>query len=122
MVRRATTPPVARCSGHHDQRPPDTVSALRTPMPNGLAPSDHVLVVSFDAAGRPVVFEVEVYSESDGRGIDDLIDLDRNGRADLTVMNYDDGSWITNIYSAIGGRWRRASRALSNHDFPLYSG
>ena len=87
----------------------------------GLAPASHVLTVTFDETGRPIPFEAEGYFiERDG-GIDALVDLDRDGRADLIFMNYSDGYWITNIYSVSSGRWRRVSGQLAGRKFPLFT-
>lgn len=88
---------------------------------NGLAPKNHIVTVSFDGSGRPVPFEAEGYSSGDDRGISALVDLDRDGRADLVFMNFDDGYWITNVYSATGGRWRRVAGRLGGRTFPLYT-
>jgi hypothetical protein len=74
---------------------------------NGLAPSSHIFTLTFDARGRPVPFEADGYFQEDSRGIQDLVDLDGDRRAELVYMNFDDGYWITNLYEAEGGRWRR---------------
>ena len=57
--------------------------------------------------GRPVPFEADGYFQEDGRGIYDLVDLDGDRRAELVYMNFDDGYWVTNLYEAEAGRWRR---------------
>lgn len=88
---------------------------------NGLAPTNHILTITFDEQGRPVTFEADGYfQESDGK-IFDLVDLDRNGRADLIYMNFSDGYWITNIYEIRNARWRRISGRHGNRSYPLYT-
>jgi hypothetical protein len=88
---------------------------------NGLAPPEHLVAITFDAAGRPLPFEAEGYSDSDEHGVDELVDLDRNGQADLIFMNFSDGYWITNVYSVDRGRWRRAAGKSGGHTFPMYT-
>ena len=88
---------------------------------NGLAPPNHIITVSFDGSGRPVPFEAEGYSVGTDHGISALVDLDRNGHAEFVFMNFDDGYWITNVYSATGGRWRKVAERLARRTFPLYT-
>lgn len=88
---------------------------------NGLAPTSHLLAITFDDAGRPVTFAAEGYfQELDGQ-IFDVVDLNGNGRAELIYMNYDDGYWITNIYEVRNGRWRRIVGRHGNRRYPLYT-
>ena len=88
---------------------------------NGLAPSSHLYTLTFDARGRPVPFEADGYFQEDGRGIYDLVDLDGDRRAELVYMNFDDGYWVTNLYEAEGGRWRRVKGMHGAHSYPLYT-
>lgn len=88
---------------------------------NGLAPSAHMVSITFDAAGRPVPFEAEGYFEEKNNGIDSLVDLNRDGKADLVFMNFNDGYWITNVYSVKSGRWARMQGALFGRTFPLFT-
>jgi len=78
---------------------------------NGLAPTSHLFALTFDEKGRPVPFEADGYFQEDARGVFDLLDLDRDGRAELLYMNFDDGYWITTIYEIEGGHWRRVEGA-----------
>ncbi|HEX8557531.1 MAG TPA: hypothetical protein VF668_05490 [Pyrinomonadaceae bacterium] len=88
---------------------------------NGLAPTSHLFAVTFDARGRPVPFEADGYFEEDGRGLFDLVDLDGDGRAELVYMNFDRGYWVTNLYEAEGGRWRRVEGRHGARAYPLYT-
>lgn len=88
---------------------------------NGLAPSSHFYSLTFDARGRPVPFEADGYFQEDGRGIQDLVDLDGDRRAELIYMNFDDGYWVTNLYEVEGGRWRRVEGRHGDRSFPLYT-
>jgi hypothetical protein len=88
---------------------------------NGLAPSSHILTLMFDSTGRPVPFEAEGYYNTEKMNIAELVDMNRDGRAELVYMNYDDGYWITNIYEASGGRWQRIKGQFGKRTYPLFT-
>jgi hypothetical protein len=88
---------------------------------NGLAPSSHLVAVTFERNGRPVRFEAEGYFTPDRKGIPDLRDVDGDGRAELIYMNYSDGYWITHLYTTREARWRRIKGRFGGHEFPLYT-
>ncbi|HEX7313421.1 MAG TPA: hypothetical protein VF297_05845 [Pyrinomonadaceae bacterium] len=88
---------------------------------NGLAPTHHLFTLTFDEKGRPVPFEADGYFEEDARGIFELLDIDRDGRAELLYMNFDEGYWVTTLYEAEGGRWRRVEGAHGRRAYPLYT-
>ena len=89
---------------------------------NGLAPSSHLVVVTFEReTGRPVRFEAEGYFDADAKRIFDLRDMNGDGRAELIYMNYDDGYWITNLYTAANARWRRIKGRFGARAYPLYT-
>lgn len=88
---------------------------------NGLAPTSHILTITFDGTGRPVTFEAEGYFQDLDGKLFDLVDLNRNGRADLIYMNFDSGYWITNIYEVRDARWRRVAGRHGNRSYPLYT-
>jgi len=94
---------------------------LKATCGNGLAPDYHMIVVTFDSSGRPVPFEAEGYFEESREGIDSLVDLNRDGKADFIFMNFSDGYWITNIYELENARWNRVQGRLGSHSFPLYT-
>jgi len=54
-------------------------------------------------------------------GIDFLVDFNRDGKADLVFMNFDDGYWITNIYVLNDARWKRVTGPFGPRLFPLYT-
>jgi hypothetical protein len=88
---------------------------------NGLAPTTHLLAITFDDHGRPVTFEADGYfQEVDGK-IFDLVDIDHDGRAELIYMNFDDGYWITNIYEVRNARWQRIVGRHGRRVYPLYT-
>ena len=88
---------------------------------NGLAPSSHIVAVTFESDGRPARFEAEGYFDADAKGVFDLRDLDGDGRAELIYMNFDDGYWITHIYTARDARWRRIRGRFGARSYPLYT-
>lgn len=88
---------------------------------NGLAPSHHLIAVTFESDGRPARFEVEGYFDADRRGVFDLRDLDGDGRAELIYMNHSDGYWITNLYTATNARWQRVAGRFGTRAYPLYT-
>lgn len=88
---------------------------------NGLAPTHNLLALTFDERGRPVPFEADGYFQEDARGLFDLLDLDRDGRAELLYMNFDDGYWVTTLYEVEGGRWRRVAGVHARRTYPLYT-
>jgi hypothetical protein len=88
---------------------------------NGLAPTSHLLAITFDQDGRPITFEADGYFQELEDGIFDLVDLNRNGRAELIYMNFNDGYWITSIYEVRSARWRRIVGRHENRTYPLYT-
>jgi hypothetical protein len=88
---------------------------------NGLTPSARLIALMFDEQGRPILFEVNGYFSLLEDGIDSLVDMNRDGRAELIHMNYDDGYWITNIYTCQNGRWSRIQGVFAKKRFPLFT-
>lgn len=88
---------------------------------NGLAPPSHFVAVTFESDGRPVRFEAEGYFDADAKGIFDLRDLNGDGEAELIFMNFSDGYWITNLYTARNARWRRIKGRFGSRVYPLYT-
>lgn len=88
---------------------------------NGLAPPMHVLTLLFDRTGRPVPSEMDGYFEIDEHGLQDLIDLDGDGRAELIRQAYDDGYWITSAYEARDAHWHLVSGQHAARTFPIYT-
>jgi hypothetical protein len=88
---------------------------------NGLAPSNHLIAVTFESDGRPARFEIEGYFDAGRKGVFDLRDVDGDGRAELLYMNFNDGYWITNFYTARAARWRKIKGRFGGREFPLYT-
>jgi len=88
---------------------------------NGLAPTSHIFTLTFDEQGRPISFEADGYFEESNEGIADLVDLDRDGRAELIYMNFDDGYWITNLYEVENARWQLIKGQHGRRIYPLYT-
>jgi len=53
---------------------------------NGLAPTVNLIALMFDEQGRPIPFEADDYLHSLEDGLDSLVDLNRDGRADLIYI------------------------------------
>lgn len=45
-------------------------------------------------------------------GVDDLLDLQGNGRTQLLDMQFDSGYWITNLYQVKDARWQLRTRLV----------
>ena len=88
---------------------------------NGLAPSATLFALTFEASGRPVPFVAEGYFDADETRIADLVDLNRDGKAELIFMNFDDGYWITNLYRINNARWERIQGRFAGYQFPLFT-
>lgn len=88
---------------------------------NGLAPTNHLFTLTFDEQGRPVPFEADGYFEEDARGVFDLLDIDRDGHAELLYMKFGEGYWVTTLYEAEGGHWRRVEGTHGRRTYPLYT-
>jgi hypothetical protein len=88
---------------------------------NGLAPSQHLLIYLFDTQGRPFPLTVEGYFATDAKGLPDLLDLNRDGKAELVYMHYQQGVWITDLYLANNGFWKPVSGPFAGKTYPLYT-
>ncbi|MBL8203911.1 MAG: hypothetical protein JNM09_06740 [Blastocatellia bacterium] len=90
-------------------------------MGNGMAPTMHISTLTFDETGRPILFEIEGYFHAVNDGIFDVVDLDRDGLAEIIYLNHSDGYWVTNIYECSKARWTRVSGKHAERKFPLYT-
>ena len=88
---------------------------------NGLAPTTRLIFLTFDRKGDPTIFEGTGYYQTGPNGILDVADLDRDGRAELVHMLFDDGYWITNVYRVRNSRWSLVRGRFANMSFPLYT-
>jgi hypothetical protein len=94
---------------------------IRPTAGNGLAPTSHFFSLTFDEQGRPLPFEADGYFRYSTKGIFDLVDLNRDSRAELIYMNFDDGYWITNLYKVSGTKWQRVKGLHGHHSYPLHT-
>ena len=90
-------------------------------MGNGLAPTRHINTLTFDEVGRPVLFEIEGYFQEVDNGIFDVVDLNRDGHAEIIYMNHSAGYWVTNIYEINHARWQRIAGKHAERSYPLYT-
>lgn len=51
-------------------------------------------------------------------GVDDLLDLQGNGRTQLLDMQFDSGYWITNLYQVKDARWQRVHGWFGRLSYP----
>lgn len=86
---------------------------------NGLAPSQHLTVLSFDQKGQVIPWQIEGYFTTDQQGIVDLLDLNGNGRAELVYMSYGEGYWQTVLYEIEDGRWKQIRGQFAGKNYPL---
>lgn len=94
---------------------------LAATLGNGTAPTMHITTLTFDDAGRPILFEIEGYFHAVKDGIFDVVDLDRDGLAEIIYLNHSDGYWVTNIYECSKARWARINGKHAERKFPLYT-
>lgn len=88
---------------------------------NGLAPTSHFVSLTFDRMGRPIPFRAEGYFEDRKGKLFDLVDIDKDGRAELLYMNFDDGYWITNFYQVKNAKWQKVKGKLGTRKYPLFT-
>ncbi|MBS1811607.1 MAG: hypothetical protein JST84_25825 [Acidobacteria bacterium] len=94
---------------------------LAATMGNGTAPTMHITTLTFDESGRPILFEIEGYFHAVKDGIFDVVDMDRDGAAEIIYLNHSDGYWVTNIYECSNARWTRVNGKHAERKFPLYT-
>ena len=90
-------------------------------MGNGTAPTRHIETLTFDNAGRPILFEIEGYFHEVADGIFDVVDLDSDDHAEIIYMNHSNGYWVTSIYEINNARWKRMNGKHAERNFPLYT-
>lgn len=84
----------------------------------GLAPSAQYIIFTFLKNGRPCVFEPWGFYTATDTGVDDLLDLQGNGRTQLLDMQFDSGYWITNLYQVKDARWQRVHGWFGRLSYP----
>ncbi len=90
-------------------------------MGNGMAPTRHIDTLTFDDAGRPILFEIEGYFHEVADGIFDVVDLNSDDHAEIIYMNHSNGYWVTSIYEASNARWKRMNGKHVERSYPLYT-
>ena len=90
-------------------------------MGNGTAPTRHIDTLTFDDAGRPILFEIEGYFHEVADGIFDVVDLDSDDHAEIIYMNHSNGYWVTSIYEINNARWKRTNGKHAERSYPLYT-
>jgi hypothetical protein len=88
---------------------------------NGSAPSSYLLTLMFAGDGRPVPSEFDGYFEADRWGVKELLDLNRDGHAELVRQSFNHGYWITSLYEARDGHWFLVHGKRGARSFPLYT-
>ena len=87
---------------------------------NGLAPQSEILTVLFDAKGHPVFTAQAGYFEmTTNNQIEDFLDLNHDGRAELAVMHFGDGYWTTDLYEARQASWQKVEGRFGQFTFPM---
>lgn len=94
---------------------------------NGLLPTNVLSILTFDAQGRPLLWQAGQNVTAEKDGIAQLVDLDRDGKAELITEHFDDegfahaeGYVITDVYKLENSRWRRLSQ-LGEVALPVYA-
>jgi len=95
---------------------------------NGFLPYSILSIITFDSQGLPVLLQDGQDVEAKNDRVTEIVDLDRDGRAELIATHYDnddgkdkwDGYFITDIYKVEDAHWRRLS-LYENYSFPVYA-
>jgi hypothetical protein len=83
----------------------DYVIVGRTPFGNGrLAPLGQVTILLMDLDGLPSPHEISFYHDFKGLP-PQLVDLNRDGRAELIVSEYDESAWDSRVGAFCSGHW-----------------
>lgn len=85
---------------------------------NGLAPNAFLILMTFNQQGRPCVFQSDGFYTASETGIDDLLDLQRNGHTQLLDMQFDSGYWITSLYQVKDAKWQRVHGWFGKLSYP----
>ncbi|WP_347254471.1 hypothetical protein [Leminorella grimontii] len=85
---------------------------------NGMAPTSRLEIITFERGGRPVLLETWGFYRASEKGVDDLLDLKKDGRAQLLTMKFSDGYWITDLYQVNDARWQRVSGRFGRLTYP----
>lgn len=87
-----------------------------------LAPWSRLFFLLFDTAGHPVPWQMYgFFTESKGKTVEDLLDINGDGRAELLDMQSGEHYWSTGLYEARDARWRRVEGRWGGFRFPLWT-
>lgn len=87
---------------------------------NGLAAPLAVSVITFDAQGRPLLFNKSSYFDlGEQPGVGALRDLDGDGKAEWLDMRFGNGYWATRVYQARQGQWQTVGK-LAGQSYPQF--
>jgi hypothetical protein len=102
------------------------------PLFNGrMTPLFSISILLMDGDGLPVPFFTTLYHGESGKGVKSLVDLDRNGRAELLISTYDEGVsdprvdafcsgyWVTQLYGFRDLRVQEIRGTIGGIAFPL---
>ncbi|MBB4863436.1 hypothetical protein HNP46_002283 [Pseudomonas nitritireducens] len=85
----------------------------------GLAPTAGLGILTFEDSGRPVYLGVWGYSGPARNGVEDLLDLKRDGHAQLLTMDFSEGYWTTSLYRLKAARWQRIEGQFGRLHYPV---
>ncbi|MDR0735269.1 MAG: hypothetical protein LBF51_00305 [Zoogloeaceae bacterium] len=85
---------------------------------NGMAPTGIIHIVTFEKNGRPIIFGDAGFYGADEKGVEYLLDINRDGRAELLAMRFGYGYWISDLYQVKNARWRRVSGKFGRLRYP----
>lgn len=87
----------------------------------GLGPTAKLIIITFKTDGRPCVWESWGFYTVSGAGVEDLLDLQGNGRAQLLDMQFSDGYWVTDLYQVKEAHWQRVNGWFGQLHYPALS-
>jgi hypothetical protein len=85
---------------------------------NGMAPSSSIRIITFEKNGRPLLFGDWGFYGVDEKGVEDLLDINRDGSAELLSMQFGYGYWINNLYQVKNARWQRVRGKFGRLRYP----
>jgi hypothetical protein len=94
---------------------------------NGPLPASILSILTFDQQGRPLLWQAGLNVRAEKAGIAQLVDLNQDRKAELITEHFDadgagqaDGYFVTDIYQAEAGRWRKSSE-FAGVTLPVYA-
>lgn len=84
----------------------------------GMAPTAGLGILTFESSGRPVYLNAWGYSGPGRNGVEDVLDLKRDGHAQLLTMDFSAGYWTTSLYRLKAARWQRIEGQFGRLRYP----